>query len=57
MPGPGPTAGPDAELILLVDDGPFPELDAALAVLDARDPGDYPVAAEYAAWPRARAAG
>ena len=46
----------DAELILLVDDGPSPDLDAALAVLGARDPHDYPVAAEYAAWLRARAA-
>lgn len=46
----------DADLILLVDDGPSPELDAALATLDGLDPTDFPVAAEYAAWLRTRAA-
>lgn len=46
----------DPELILLVDDGLSAELTAALAKLDALPSKDFPVAAEYAAWLRNKAA-
>jgi hypothetical protein len=40
----------------LVDFGPSADLDEALAALDRRDPEDYPVAARFAVWGRARLA-
>jgi hypothetical protein len=51
----GPGVGP-AELILLVDEGPSPELEAEIARCEALDSADYPVAGDLARWARARIA-
>ena len=50
----GVSIGP-ADLMLLVDEGPSPELDKAIAHYRSLDPTDYPAAADLAAWAEARA--
>ncbi|GAB2575611.1 DUF4304 domain-containing protein [Kribbella endophytica] len=45
------------EVMLLVGEGPSPELEAALAWYDAKDPAEWPAAARLARWARAYAAG
>jgi hypothetical protein len=50
----GTSLGP-ADLILLVDEGPSPELDQAIAHYKSLDPTDYPAAAALATWAESRA--